>query len=54
MAHEQGDAIQLDGAMPKVSIRVTHIRDGKVLEVFETPADDIHFEMQEESNGRNE
>ena len=31
---------------PTVLIRVTHIRDGQVLEVFETPADAIQFDTQ--------
>ena len=37
-----------------VVIRVTHIRDGEVLDVFETPADVINFEMQGAINGCNE
>ena len=37
-----------------VVIRVTHIRNGEVLDVFETPADEIKFEMKDASNGRNE
>ncbi len=40
---------------PSVTIRVTHIRDGEVLEVFETPADEIQFHMKQGvCNGCNE
>lgn len=45
MAEERaGPPAQQDA--PTVLIRVTHIRDGQVLEVFEMPADAIQFDTQ--------
>lgn len=43
-----------DEAAATIMIRVTHIRDGQVLDVIETPADEVQFHMQEAQNGRNE
>lgn len=47
MANEQEQ-----GAQPSIAIKVTHIRNGEVLDVFETPADEINFQMKEgDGNG---
>lgn len=43
-----------DDTAATIMIRVTHIRDGKVLGVVEMPADEVQFHMQEEENGRND
>jgi hypothetical protein len=45
---------QKDTPNPSIMIRVTHIRDGEVLEVIETQADEIHFDMKEAGNGCHE
>lgn len=37
-----------------VVIRVTHIRDGEVLDVIDTPAGEFKFEMQETEDGSNQ
>lgn len=52
MEHEQLE-VPTSGT-PSVVIRVTHIRDGQVLGVTETPADEFQFHMKEGSNGSHE
>mgnify|MGYP000455663532 CR=1 FL=1 len=50
MAHEQQGEDKA-APVPSFAIRVTHIRDGQVIGVTETPIDELDLKMMEAGNG---